>query len=53
MAQNPYNSDVIQVDDLVMVEELKAISELRQSFLKKDLDLSPQVTIMLAEIQEQ
>ena len=53
MAQNPYNSDVIQVDDLVMVEELKAISELKRSFLKKELDLSPQVTIMLAEIQEQ
>lgn len=53
MAQNPYNSDVIQLADQAVVDELKAISELKRSFLKKDLDLSPQVTIMLAEIQEQ
>ncbi|KAM6551301.1 hypothetical protein CsatB_001109 [Cannabis sativa] len=53
MAQNPYNSDAIQVADLAVVNELRAISELKRSFLKKELDLSPQVTIMLAEIQEQ
>lgn len=53
MAQNPYNSDLIQASDQAVVDELKAISELKRSFLKKELDLSPQVTIMLAEIQEQ
>lgn len=53
MAQNPYNNEAIQVADLAVVDELKAISELKRSFLKKQLDLSPQVTLMLAEIQEQ
>lgn len=53
MAQNPYNSEAIHLADQAVVDELKAISELKRSFLKKELDLSPQVTIMLAEIQEQ
>nr|XP_024925684.1 protein GRAVITROPIC IN THE LIGHT 1 [Ziziphus jujuba var. spinosa] len=53
MAQNPYNGEAIQVADQSVVDELKAISELKRSFLKKELDLSPQVTLMLAEIQEQ
>ncbi|KAJ4703702.1 IRK-interacting protein [Melia azedarach] len=53
MAQSPYNSEAIHVADQTVVDELKAISELKRSFLKKELDLSPQVTIMLAEIQEQ
>jgi hypothetical protein len=53
MAQSPYNSEGIQVADQAVVDELKAISELKRSFFKKELDLSPQVTLMLAEIQEQ
>ncbi|PQQ03413.1 IRK-interacting protein [Prunus yedoensis var. nudiflora] len=53
MAQNPYNNEAIQMADQSVVNELKAISELKRSFLKKELDLSPQVTLMLAEIQEQ
>ncbi|XVF25606.1 hypothetical protein REPUB_Repub13aG0226400 [Reevesia pubescens] len=53
MAQNPYNSDAIQASDQAVVEELRALSELKRKFLKKELDLSPQVTLMLAEIQEQ
>ncbi|KAL6206742.1 hypothetical protein ACLB2K_023989 [Fragaria x ananassa] len=53
MAQNPYNNEAIQVADQAVVDELKAISEMKRSFLKKELDLSPQVTLMLAEIQEQ
>ncbi|PRQ29242.1 hypothetical protein RchiOBHm_Chr5g0011811 [Rosa chinensis] len=53
MAQDPYNNEAIQVADQAVVDELKAISELKRSFLKKELDLSPQVTLMLAEIQEQ
>ncbi|KAK7318841.1 hypothetical protein RJT34_03548 [Clitoria ternatea] len=53
MAQHPYNNDSIQAADQAVVDELKAISELKRRFFKKELDLSPQVTIMLAEIQEQ
>ncbi|KAK7400186.1 hypothetical protein VNO78_11386 [Psophocarpus tetragonolobus] len=53
MAQHPYNNDSIQAADQAVVDELRAISELKRRFMKKDLDLSPQVTIMLAEIQEQ
>ncbi|XP_065876903.1 protein GRAVITROPIC IN THE LIGHT 1 [Euphorbia lathyris] len=54
MAQNPYCSDAIQAADQAVVEELKQLSQLKRNFLKNDLDhLSPQVTIMLAEIQEQ
>ncbi|OMO76167.1 hypothetical protein CCACVL1_15873 [Corchorus capsularis] len=53
MAQNPYNSDAIQAADQAVVEELRTLSELKRKFLKKELDLSPQVTLMLAEIQEQ
>ncbi|CAK8578586.1 unnamed protein product [Lathyrus sativus] len=53
MAQHPYNNDSIQAADQAVVEELRSISELKRRFLKKELDLSPQVTIMLAEIQEQ
>ncbi|KAF5738271.1 hypothetical protein HS088_TW13G01167 [Tripterygium wilfordii] len=53
MAQSPYNSEAIQAADQAVVDELKAISELKRSFLKKILDFSPQVTMMLAEIQEQ
>ncbi|KAE8659652.1 hypothetical protein F3Y22_tig00116962pilonHSYRG00824 [Hibiscus syriacus] len=43
----------IQASDQALVEELRALSELKRKFLKKELDLSPQVTLMLAEIQEQ
>ncbi|XP_050368125.1 protein GRAVITROPIC IN THE LIGHT 1 [Argentina anserina] len=53
MAQHPYNNEAIQVADQAVVDELKSISEMKRSFLKKELDLSPQVTLMLAEIQEQ
>lgn len=53
MAQSPYNGDAIQAADQAVVDELKVISELKRSFLKKELDLSPQVTLMLSEIQEQ
>ncbi|MED6216444.1 hypothetical protein PIB30_007789 [Stylosanthes scabra] len=53
MAQHPYNNDSIQAADQAVVDELRAISELKRSFIKRDLDLSPQITIMLAEVQEQ
>ncbi|XP_039060099.1 protein GRAVITROPIC IN THE LIGHT 1-like [Hibiscus syriacus] len=53
MAQNPYNNGAIQAADESIVEELRTLSELKRKFLKKELDLSPQITLMLAEIQEQ
>uniref|UniRef100_A0A2K2AQL6 Uncharacterized protein n=1 Tax=Populus trichocarpa TaxID=3694 RepID=A0A2K2AQL6_POPTR len=53
MAQNPYCSDAIQASDQAVVDELKQLSQLKRSFFKNELDLSPQVTMMLAEIQEQ
>nr|GMD10806.1 IRK-interacting protein [Ipomoea batatas] len=54
MAQFPYNSDAIQAADQAVVDELKALSELKHSYLKKQVDSSPpHVTLMLAEIQEQ
>ncbi|KAE8721272.1 putative hexaprenyldihydroxybenzoate methyltransferase [Hibiscus syriacus] len=53
MAQNPYNNGVVQAADEAIVEELRTLSELKRKFLKRELDLSPQITLMLAEIQEQ
>ncbi|ESQ33942.1 hypothetical protein EUTSA_v10007535mg [Eutrema salsugineum] len=53
MAQRPYDNDAIQAADTAVVEELRALSELKRNFLRKELNLSPQVAIMLAEIQEQ
>ncbi|CAG7899110.1 unnamed protein product [Brassica rapa] len=53
MAQRPYDNAAIQAADTAVVEELKALSELKRSFLRKELNISPQVAIMLAEIQEQ
>uniref|UniRef100_A0A5B7A0H8 Uncharacterized protein n=1 Tax=Davidia involucrata TaxID=16924 RepID=A0A5B7A0H8_DAVIN len=54
MAQFPYNGEAIQSADEAMVCELKALLELKQSFLKKQIDSSPpHVTLLLAEIQEQ
>ncbi|XP_052200749.1 protein GRAVITROPIC IN THE LIGHT 1 [Diospyros lotus] len=53
-AQFPYNADAIQAADEAVVRELKLLSELKHSFLKKKIDSSPpHVTILLAEIQEQ
>ncbi|KAE8674700.1 hypothetical protein F3Y22_tig00111721pilonHSYRG00063 [Hibiscus syriacus] len=49
----PLNNDAIQAADEAVVEQLKVLSELKHKFLKQELDVSPQVTLMLAEIQEQ
>ncbi|KAL0352943.1 UNVERIFIED_CONTAM: hypothetical protein Sangu_0875600 [Sesamum angustifolium] len=38
MAQFPYNSEGIQSADQAVVDELKALSELKYSFLKKQID---------------
>ncbi|KAL6991270.1 hypothetical protein U1Q18_009388 [Sarracenia purpurea var. burkii] len=54
MAQFPYDSEAIQSADEAVVNELKSLSELKQSFVKKHIDSSPpHVTFLLAEIQEQ
>lgn len=53
LAQCPYDGVAIQACDQAVVDELRAISELKRKFLRRELDISPQVTLMLAEIQEQ
>ncbi|KAI3796776.1 hypothetical protein L1987_39461 [Smallanthus sonchifolius] len=53
-AQFPYNGEAVQCADQGVVDELKAISEMKRSFLKKHIDSSPpHVTLLLSEIQEQ
>ncbi|CAN0908127.1 hypothetical protein LINGRAHAP2_LOCUS25140 [Linum grandiflorum] len=53
MAQNPYSTEVIQAADQLVDDELQTLSDLKRSFVKNELDfISPQVTVMLAEIQE-
>nr|GEW29065.1 IRK-interacting protein [Tanacetum cinerariifolium] len=53
-AQFPYNGEAVQCADQGVVDELKAISELKRSFVKKQIDSSPaHVTLLLAEMQEQ
>ncbi|KAL0406722.1 UNVERIFIED_CONTAM: protein GRAVITROPIC IN THE LIGHT 1 [Sesamum latifolium] len=53
-AQSPYDPDGIQSADQIVVSELKNLSELKQSYLKKKLDeTSPETTLLLSEIQEQ
>ncbi|CAA3029347.1 protein GRAVITROPIC IN THE LIGHT 1-like [Olea europaea var. sylvestris] len=53
-AQCPYDADGIQSADQMLVLELKNLSELKQCYLKKQLDMkSPEKTLVLAEIQEQ
>ncbi|KAF8409102.1 hypothetical protein HHK36_005175 [Tetracentron sinense] len=52
-SQSPYDVDGIQSADEIVVFELKSLSELKQCYLKKQFDPSPQVTLLLAEIQEQ
>lgn len=55
MAQFPkYNGEAIQLADQGVVDELRKLSELKQRFLKKQVDSSPpHVTLLLTEIQEQ
>ncbi|XP_052178634.1 protein GRAVITROPIC IN THE LIGHT 1 [Diospyros lotus] len=53
-AQSPYDADGIQAADQMVVSELKNLSELKQCYLKNQLDdSSPGKTQMLAELQEQ
>ncbi|KAI3498647.1 hypothetical protein L1887_34424 [Cichorium endivia] len=53
-AQFPYNGQAVQCADQGVVDELKAISDMKRSFLKKQIDSSPpHVTLLLSEIKEQ
>uniref|UniRef100_A0A1J3CUE8 Uncharacterized protein n=1 Tax=Noccaea caerulescens TaxID=107243 RepID=A0A1J3CUE8_NOCCA len=51
-SQSPYDAIGIQKADNLVVSELKTLSELKQSFLKKQTDPNPERTLVLAEIQE-
>ncbi|CAN8269326.1 unnamed protein product [Cochlearia groenlandica] len=51
-AQSPYDPEGIQKADNFVVTELKTLSELKQSFLKKQFDPNPERTLVLAESQE-
>ncbi|XP_026385791.1 protein GRAVITROPIC IN THE LIGHT 1-like [Papaver somniferum] len=53
ISESPYDPDGIQSGDELVINELKNLSELKQSYSKKVIDSSPQVTMLLAEIQEQ
>ncbi|XP_022735333.1 protein GRAVITROPIC IN THE LIGHT 1-like isoform X2 [Durio zibethinus] len=52
-AQSPYDAAGIQAADQLIVSYLKKLSELKQCFLKKQYDPSPERAMILAEIQEQ
>ena len=52
-AQSPYDAEGIQAADQLVVSNLKKLSELKQCFLKKQFDPSPENAMILAEIQEQ
>ncbi|KAI9186333.1 hypothetical protein LWI28_016261 [Acer negundo] len=51
-AQSPYDADGIQFADQLVVSELKNLSELKQCYLKKQFDFSPEKIMVSAEIQE-
>ena len=51
-SQSPYDAIGIQKADNLVVSELKTLSELKQCFLKKQMDPNPERTLVLAEIQE-
>ncbi|XP_013638295.1 protein GRAVITROPIC IN THE LIGHT 1 isoform X1 [Brassica napus] len=51
-AQSPYDPAGIQRADGLVVSELKTLSEMKQSFLKKEFDSNPDRTLVVAEIQE-
>ncbi|KAG6393824.1 hypothetical protein SASPL_144398 [Salvia splendens] len=53
-AQSPRDADGIQAADEMVISELKHLSELKQAYLKKQLnEASPGTTLLLSEIREQ
>uniref|UniRef100_A0A7N1A6R1 DUF641 domain-containing protein n=1 Tax=Kalanchoe fedtschenkoi TaxID=63787 RepID=A0A7N1A6R1_KALFE len=53
LAQCPYDGDEIRSADQLVISELTSLSELKQCYVKKQFDFSPEKAIILAEIQEQ
>lgn len=53
LAQSPYDPEGIQCSDQMVVSELKALSEMKQCFLKKQFDPFPEKAFLSAEVQEQ
>ncbi|KAL6554371.1 hypothetical protein OROMI_020044 [Orobanche minor] len=52
-SQSPYDADLIQSSDQTIISELKNLSELKQCYVKKQLNgESPETTLVLSEIQE-
>lgn len=51
-AQSPYEPDGIQAADRLLVSELKNLSELKQCYLKKQFDPSPETAMLEAELKE-
>lgn len=51
-SQSPYDPDGIQTADKLIVSELKYLSELKQCFLKKQLDPAPETAMVMAELKE-
>ncbi|KAF7822616.1 protein GRAVITROPIC IN THE LIGHT 1 [Senna tora] len=51
-SQAPYDPDGIQAADKLLVSELKNLSEMKQCYLKKQLDPSPETAILTAELKE-
>ncbi|XP_054815917.1 protein GRAVITROPIC IN THE LIGHT 1 [Prosopis cineraria] len=51
-AQSPYDPDGIEAADKLVVSELKNLSELKQCYLKKQSDPSPDTAILAAELKE-
>ncbi|XP_027341907.1 protein GRAVITROPIC IN THE LIGHT 1-like [Abrus precatorius] len=51
-AQSPFDPDGIEAADLLLVSELKNLSELKQCYLKKQFDPSPETAILEAESKE-
>ncbi|KOM49409.1 hypothetical protein LR48_Vigan08g023600 [Vigna angularis] len=51
-AQSPYDPDVIQAADELIVSEFKTLSELKKCFFKKQFDPSPDRAILQAKLKE-
>ncbi|KAK4255920.1 hypothetical protein QN277_008847 [Acacia crassicarpa] len=51
-AQSPYDPEGVQAADQLLVRELKNLSELKQCYLKRQFDPSPEIAILEAELKE-
>ncbi|KAK9688764.1 hypothetical protein RND81_09G009400 [Saponaria officinalis] len=52
-AQSPYDAEGIQSSDQIVIGQLKALSELKQSFAKKQFDPFPEKALLTYELEEQ